>query len=701
MPLPTDYLERVYAGVLGKLIGVYLGRPVEGWTYERINERFGEIDSYIHEQLDQQLIVTDDDIGGTFTFIRALEDHASGLDITPADIGETWLNYLIENRTILWWGGLGNSTEHTAYLRLKQGISAPASGSIALNGPVVAQQIGSQIFIDSWAMVVPSDPEMAADLAGRAASVSHDGEAIYAAQLLAAMQSMAFVEDDTNTLLDTALGLILSDALMPRLVEDVRNWHAKEEDWRIARQHIADNYGYDKYGGNCHIVPNHALILLGLLYGEDDLKKSLMITNTSGWDTDCNGGNLGCLLGIKNGLTGIDAHPDLRQPIADRLYISSADGGRAISDAVQESYILANLVGKLAGEAPLNPKDAARFHFELPGALQGFQVSSKGQAPAELENVVGHSLSGKRSLAIRFQALSSEDAIQAHTPTFIPPEASKESIYPLLASPTLYSGQQVKARMVADAKNQAAIQVKLFIQYYGADDYLEIIYADESTLQPDTDIELDWSIEAPEGVPIVSIGLEISSDGSTAGTLYLDYLGWHGPPDIVLRKPDQAGQMWQRAWVNGVDQLDNYWEDTYRLVQNEGRGLLMQGTRQWKDYKGSANIRVDLAKSAGLGVMVQGMRRYYALLLTEQGQARLVKRLHSEELILAEKDLKIDFGNHYEFSLQCVDGQLDAWVDGEHVFSVEDKDDPFDGGAVALLCEAGTMASDAVIVKPA
>lgn len=32
MPLPKDYLERVYAGVFGKIIGVYLGRPFEGWT---------------------------------------------------------------------------------------------------------------------------------------------------------------------------------------------------------------------------------------------------------------------------------------------------------------------------------------------------------------------------------------------------------------------------------------------------------------------------------------------------------------------------------------------------------------------------------------------------------------------------------------------------------------------------------------------
>jgi hypothetical protein len=30
--LPPDYIERVYAGVLGKIIGVYLGRPFEGWT---------------------------------------------------------------------------------------------------------------------------------------------------------------------------------------------------------------------------------------------------------------------------------------------------------------------------------------------------------------------------------------------------------------------------------------------------------------------------------------------------------------------------------------------------------------------------------------------------------------------------------------------------------------------------------------------
>ena len=36
---PTTISTRVYAGVLGKLIGVYLGRPFEQWTHQRIMQR--------------------------------------------------------------------------------------------------------------------------------------------------------------------------------------------------------------------------------------------------------------------------------------------------------------------------------------------------------------------------------------------------------------------------------------------------------------------------------------------------------------------------------------------------------------------------------------------------------------------------------------------------------------------------------------
>jgi ADP-ribosylglycohydrolase len=259
---PTDYLERVYAGVLGKIIGVYVGRPLEGWTHERIIQELSEVEYYVHERLNKPLIVADDDISGTFTFLRAMPDQGLGMSLTPAQIGETWLNYLIENRTVLWWGGMGMSTEHTAFLRLKQGISAPASGSIALNGQVVAEQIGAQIFIDGWGLICPGDPERATDLARRAASVSHDGEAIYGAQIVAALVAQAFVESGVPALLDTAVAYIPRDSLIYRLIGDVREWHARYPSWYDTFHRIQERYGYHRYGGNCHVVPNHAAVII-------------------------------------------------------------------------------------------------------------------------------------------------------------------------------------------------------------------------------------------------------------------------------------------------------------------------------------------------------------------------------------------------------------------------------------------------------
>ena len=310
MALQADYAERVYAGVLGKIIGVYLGRPFEGWPIEMIDEHLGEINYYVHDMLDVPLVVTDDDISGTFTFVRAMEDYHFKQNLSARDIGRTWLNYLIEERTVLWWGGLGNSTEHTAYLRLKSGIDGPDSGSIETNGQVVAELIGSQIFIDGWALIYPGDPERAARLAAEASMVSHGGEAIYGAQVVAAMEAQAFVENDLNKLIDTAVSFIPRDSVIYRMIDELREWHQKVPDWRKGRELIAEKYGYDTYGGNCHMVPNHALIIHALLHGDDDFQKSLMIVNTCGWDTDCNSGNVGCLLGIKNGLPGIDAGSD-------------------------------------------------------------------------------------------------------------------------------------------------------------------------------------------------------------------------------------------------------------------------------------------------------------------------------------------------------------------------------------------------------
>ena len=409
MPFPNDYTHRVYAGVLGKMIGVYLGRPVENWSYKAITQRFEAVRTYVHDDFGLPLVITDDDLAGVFTFIRALQDNDYPVDIQPASIGSSWLNYIIENRTVLWWGGFNHSTEHTVYIQLKEGITAPHSGSVALNGPVIANQVGAQIYIDCWAMIAPGDPAYAARLARTAASVSHDDEAVHAAQLLAAMEAQAFVESDIHRLIDTGLAQIPPDCLITRMIEDIRGWQVRDEDWRATRERIEREYGYKKYVGGCHVVPNHALIQLGLLYGGGDLRDSLAICVTSGWDTDCNAGNLGCLLGIRNGLAAFTGCDDLRRPVADRLFLSTADGGRGITDAVLESYHIVNTARALQGLEPLSPKqgaadlDTVRFHFELEGSVQGFRGESgnrlrphhavESQRPLALgRSVSGHSV---------------------------------------------------------------------------------------------------------------------------------------------------------------------------------------------------------------------------------------------------------------------------------------------------------------------
>ena len=706
--IPHDYAERVYAGVLGKIIGVYIGRPFEGWPHERILTELGEITYYVHEKLDKPLIVPDDDISGTLAFLRAMPDYGNSLDLTPAQIGQTWLNYLIEERTVLWWGGMGNSTEHTAYLRLKAGIPAPDSGSIALNGQVVAEQIGAQIFIDGWGMISPGDPEQAADLARRAASVSHDGVAIHGAQVVAAIEAQAFVEPDIDALLDVGVSVIPADSLIRRLIDDVRDWRGKYESWYECYYRIAANYGYDKYGGNCHMVPNHALIIMALLYSDDRFSEALKVVNTAGWDTDCNSANVGCIMGIKNGLAGLDDGPDLREPVADRIYLPTADGGRTVTDALREAYAVINIGRALADEEPLRPKDGARYSFSMPGAVQGFMpddaIESRGAA--WVENVAGHSaFAGGRSLAIHLCAVAPGRPARIWRETY--PAYQPTSGYRVLASPTLYPGQTLRARLSADEGNSAPVDARLCLRVYGADDALELIHGPAVELAPGAEQELAWKVEAPVGSPIAYVGIAFTAPKGVQrvdGVVYLDWLIWEGAPDVALDAPKHNGTRWVDAWVRACWEggADRGAEHTYRLIQNEGMGLFMQGTREWRDYAVSASVTPHLARSFGIAARVQGLKRYYALLLTQDGKAQLVRELDGTH-VLAEEPFSWELYHSYALELQVQGSTIRGLVDGEQVFEVDDDalgDGPDAGGAIALLIDEGRLGCKDVRVRP-
>jgi ADP-ribosylglycohydrolase len=696
---PPDYAERVYAGVLGKIIGVYLGRPFEGWTHEQIIANLGEIKYYVNDRHDlslrnHQLVVTDDDISGTFTFLRALPDYNNSLDLSPAQIGQTWLNYIVENRTILWWGGLGNSTEHTAFLRLKDGAPAPRSGSIALNGKVVAEQIGAQIFIDGWGLIAPGDPALAADLARRAASVSHDGEAIHGAQVIAALISQAFIESDLSKLIDSAIAFIPADSIIYRLIADIRDWHAADpHDWYGARAKLAGYYGYDKYGGNCHIVPNHGLIILSLLYSQGDFHRAETIINTCGWDTDCNAGNVGCILGVRNGLAAFDGPPDWRGPVADQLYLPTADGGRAISDALHETDFIVEIAHAIRREKWISPKGGARFHFSLPGSVQGF----RSQDHLKVQNTHHPTEPGQRVLTLRYR-LDSNARSSLLTPTFIPPEGISMPGYSLLASPTLYPGQTVHATLFADRKNSKSVGVGFQLQIYGEEDRPVAVQGPGQTLPPGEAMHLEWQVPDLGGMPIAQIGISISSNEPADGVIYLDRLAWDGSPNVAFHRPVASGRMWKQEWVNGADFFEDGFGEAFRVIQNRGRGLVITGTREWTDYRVQASITPHLVKAFGLAARVQGLERYYALLLCNQNTIRLIKRLDGE-ILLAEQAFAWEFGQPYRLQITVKGNRILVSVDGVLLLQVNDLDRPLSGGGIALVCEEGRIGTDEVSVR--
>lgn len=699
MALPGDYAQRVYAGVLGKMIGVFMGRPVEGWTYAQIRDRFGEVRGYVNEAVGRPLIIPDDDLSGTFAFLRALEDNGYPRDLRSEQVGEAWLNYVVEGRSTLWWGGMGNSTEQTAYYRLKRGVPAPRSGSMGLNTRLIAEQIGAQIFIDGWAMVAPGDPDLAFRLATEAARVSHDGEAVHAAQVLAVMESLAFVEPRLERLLDAAMGYIPRESVIRRLITDLRELRGHEGDWRRAREWLEAHYGYDRYGGNVHVVPNHGVIHLSLLYGGDDFLETLMIANTAGWDTDCNAGNVGCLMGIKNGLDAVDAYPHLREPLADRLFVSSAEGARSVTDAATLADEVVRAGHRLAGLGWEPPKGGAQYHFTYPGSLQGF-FSEDGACA--LANPRGG------ALEVRF-GLDGSTPRAVFARGFLPPEVPEPPDapyarnlgggwnYTLLASPRFYPGQVVRARLRAEAL--PGTTAALACRYYDADDRLVTVWGPPVPLQAGEPHELAWVLP-DRGGPVADVGLQVAGPAQQ-GRLWLEALGVWGEPSARFARPPGpggAGSMWRRAWVNAVHRLDKRFPEPFRLLHMEGLGLISTGSRGWRDYRVVARLTPYLAEQAGVAVRCQGLNRFYAAVLRKPGRLQIVKH-RGQARVLAEAEAGWLEGEELELRVEVEGCRVRARL-GEVVLEAHDPEAPLEAGGVALLVEEGWLSCEEVVVGP-
>jgi hypothetical protein len=268
----------------------------------------------------------------------------------------------------------------------------------------------------------------------------------------------------------------------------------------------------------------------------------------------------------------------------------------------------------------------------------------------------------------------------------------------LLASPTLYSGQTVRAGYTASR----AATVKLFVRVYNKEDQLDVLYGPDEAVAGGAYTEAEWTLPNTLSQPIAEIGVECAGG---SGQLYLDYLTWDGEPDVVLTRPVGSGKrwepplVWRRAWVDAMDQWEAWWPEPYRLIQNTGRGLIMHGTREWQDYEVAADITPWLIDAGGIAARVQGQKRFYALQLVAGSKARLLKALDGDT-ILAEQDFEWEIHSTYQLRLQVSGDRIRAWVEDRLLFDVVDEDCPLASGGVAYVVDQGHLSSQALSVKP-
>ncbi len=663
-----NYEEKVYTALLGKVIGVYLGRPFEGWAKAQIAEKWGAITRYVHADLDLPLVVADDDISGTLTFIRALADSGLYEQTPDSFFGDTWLNYLIPYQTILWWAGMGQSTEHTAYIRLKQGYRAPTSGSMQLNGREVAEQIGAQIFIDAFGMVTPGHPELAAELAGKAARVSHDGEAVYAAQVVAAMVSIAFGEKDINTILDRAIKVIPPNSLIAQIHRDVRAWAQAEPDWNRTFDRIVKKYGYEKFGGNCHVVPNHAVMVMAWAYGQNDFYRTLSIVNSAGWDTDCNSGNVGAVAALCAGLEHLGDAYDFRSPFADQVLIPTADGTYSVSDVLEQALSLAKIGRRVMKMPPLSaPKGGAKYHFEMPGALHGFLPTTANAAATNVPAPAG--FAGKRALAFRFAATS---PCRIETPLAAP---STGKTYATPYTPSLYSGNTLTMRGFADKD----VRVKLYLALADG----KTIFSPAATVGSDGIFQLAW-------IPDFSgtaVALGVETDAPQSGEVLIDFIRTGGVSCVVSERGDTdfAGWISSMAGIRRQGLSNDQLPGMRYFISNEEPGVLITGNRAWGDTRITAEFQIHAADRAGILVHYQGLCRWIGVLFSRQN-LRIIRNYYGEE-ILAETEFIYRENQPMDLDVRTRGEWVEVSLAGKLVLSA--RDNLLKSGGAGIYVEHG------------
>ena len=299
--------NRIYGAWLGRAAGCALGKPVEGWPKNRIDEylkQMGVLDLNDYIPFDENMIPAvlksstkgninymdrDDDMDFPVLGLLALE--RKGADFSARTMAHVWLEFMP-------FGTL-YTAENVAYRNFVMAKWPPESASF--RNPF-REWIGAQIRADIFGYVAPGHPEKAAELAFYDGSISHEKNGIYGEMFVAAMLAAAFTLDSVEEIIAAGLSEVPENSRLAEAVRDTLTWCREESDWEIIWQKIYDKYGH--YHA-VHTINNAALVVMGLWFGQQDFERGIVTTVRAGWDTDCTGATVGSILGVMRGADGL------------------------------------------------------------------------------------------------------------------------------------------------------------------------------------------------------------------------------------------------------------------------------------------------------------------------------------------------------------------------------------------------------------
>lgn len=708
--MKLEWIEGIYAGWLAKAIGVRLGAAVEGWTYEKIQGVYGELDGYPTEFL---RFAADDDMNGPAFLIRALEDRNGSSDILQAeDVGEALLNYAPYEHGFFWWGGYGYSTEHTAYLNLYHGIPAPESGSMKQNGSTVAEQIGGQIFIDSWGLATPGKPELASCLAEKAASVTHDGNGIYGGRFIAACISFAFIEKDIVKIIEKGLSLIPEDSAYAQIVKTVMAFYKEHpEDWKQCFFFIQENYGYDKFPGNCHIIPNTAVMILALLYGEGDFRKTLNICNRCGWDTDCNVGNIATIMGVRGGISCICK--DLRKPLNDFLACSSVIGSLNLQDLPYGAcYLIQRAAELLDLKLPEPFKTIINnridsCHFEFPGSTHGMEVrveraffNPMQTKEVYLRNTEEDAYTGRRCLRIGIKPVEPGECVYLYKNNYLQPKDFHDSRYDPAFSPSVLPGMTLHGS-VKLPEEMPECRVSLYAKELRSG---QIYKSQSERLCKGAWLCLSYQLPSLDGALFSEIGVafEVTSpDENEIFHAMVDDFYADGMADYSIEFSRENMEIWTGIHKE-VSQFTR-WKGNMFLENGAfhlscgdiGEGYT--GNIEWLDYRTEFELVPVIGETHLAAIRVQGAMRSYQVGFMGTDFV-ICKKKRSGLSVLASVPCQWQLGEIYYLEICAQGSELSALCrdsygrENARVF-VKDTENPYLKGCIGLAVRKGSHIS--------